>query len=402
MNLSRSKISIQIVTWNSFKFLPDCLESISQQTFKDFSVLVIDNASNDGTQEYIEGLIQQSNQPSSDVHRTSADARFCSFTQSLRSLRFIQNRRNLGFAQAHNQGIVMTDSEYVLVMNPDVILEPDFLERIVNVAEKNKKAGSFGGKLLKAKITNIESNKEMALNPLKFGALMHPNWCIVKTDIIDSTGLKIFKSRRVIDRGEEEKDTGQYDRQEEVFGISGACVLYRREALEDIKIPKCDPKTRIHSNDSNINSHGRVRSALFAGEYFDQDFFCYKEDIDLAWRLQLRGWKAIYVPEAKAYHLRTVSIANRFSKSVWVNFLSYRNHLWMLLKNDYFRNFLLHLWHIFWYQLAKEIYLLFTQPLVLWKGSFAFWQGFFKMYKKRWYIMKNAKIAAGEIRQWFN
>jgi GT2 family glycosyltransferase len=313
----------------------------------------------------------------------------------------------------------MTDSEYILVMNPDVILEPDFLERIIDVAEKNKKAGSFGGKLLKAKITNIESNKEMALNPLKFGALMHPNWCIVKTDIIDSTGLKIFKSRRVIDRGEGEKDTGQYDRQEEVFGISGACVLYRRKAIEDV-LP------RINADETRINADIRLRpdicrdyggqvsvnlrpakrnqrkSAFAEGEYFDQDFFCYKEDIDLAWRLQLRGWKAIYVPEAKAYHLRTVSIANRFSKSAWINFLSYRNHLWILLKNDYFRNFLLHLWYIFWYQLAKEIYLLFTQPLVLWKGSFAFWQGFFKMYKKRRYIMKNVKIGAREIRQWFN
>lgn len=350
--MSRVKISIQIVTWNSLKFLPDCLESIFQQTFKDFLVLIIDNASTDGTIEFVE-----KNYP---------------------KVRIIKNSKNLGFARAHNQGIITTQSDYILVMNPDVILEPDFLEKLIEVAEEDKRIGSLGGKLLKIK----SGDQEIAER--------------IKTNIIDSTGLKIFKSRRVIDRGEGEIDKGQYNQPEEVFGISGACVLYRRQALEDVLVP------RIKA-DISVNPRNDQRKSMFTeGEYFDQDFFCYKEDIDLAWRLQLRGWKAIYLPEAKAYHFRSVSISERFNKSPLVNFFSYRNHLWMLLKNDYFSNFLRHLWFIFWYQLSKELYLLFTQPDVLFKGSLAFWQGFSKMYKKRKYIIKRAKIKAEEMRKWFN
>ncbi|MGB9609207.1 MAG: glycosyltransferase family 2 protein, partial [Minisyncoccia bacterium] len=194
---------------------------------------------------------------------------------------------------------------------------------------------------------------------------------------------------------------GQYDKQEEVFGISGACVLYRRTALEDIKIPtNYGNFMKIQKDNSQFVDSQTICRLASSWEYFDQDFFSYKEDIDLAWRLQLRGWKAIYVPGARAYHFRSVSISNRFSKSQWVNFFSYRNHLWLLLKNDYLRNFLSHIWFIFWYQLAKEFYLLFTQPKVLLKGSFAFWQGFSKIYRKRKYILKNAKIKAREIKQW--
>lgn len=350
-----SKVSIQIVTWNSLKFLPDCLFSIFNQTYQNFSLIVIDNDSNDGTIDFIRNNYPQ--------------------------VKIVQNSKNFGFARAHNQGILMTDSEYVLVMNPDIILEPNFLEKLINVAEQKKGGGSFGGKLLKIKLGDVELAEK------------------IKTKIIDSAGLKVFKSRRIIDRGEGEKDVGQYDKQEEVFGISGACVLYRRQALEDVLLPRITVnKTRINT-DISVNQR---KSAAFAeGEYFDQDFFVYKEDVDLAWRLRLRGWQSWYVPEAKAYHFRSVSVSRRFSKSPWVNFLSYRNHLWLLLKNDYWQNFFRHLWFIFWYQLGKELYLFFTQPKVLFSASYSFWRGFVKMYRKRKEIMKNAKIKAQDIRHWF-
>lgn len=342
------KISIQIVTWNSLKFLPDCLESIFNQTFRDFIILIIDNASTDGTIEFIERNYPQ--------------------------VKIIKNSKNLGFAKAHNQGIITTQSDYILVMNPDVILESDFLFKLVEAADKDERIGSLGGKLLKIKSGDLEIAEK------------------IKTNIIDSTGLKIFKSRRVIDRGEGEEDKGQYDKNEEVFGVSGACVLYRREALEDIKIPII--------NSQFVNRH-KIRRLVSCWEYMDQDFFCYKEDVDLAWRLQLQGWRAVYLPKARAYHFRSVSVSHRFSKSPLVNFFSYRNHLWLLLKNDYFSNFFRHLWFIFWYQLSKELYLLFTQPIVLLKGGLAFWQGFVKMCRKRKYILKNAKVRVEGMRRWF-
>jgi GT2 family glycosyltransferase len=332
------KVSIHIVTWNSLKFLPDCLSAIFSQTYQNFSVLVIDNASSDGTVEYL--------------------------AKHYPNIYLIRNNINQGFAKAHNQAINLSSAPYVLVINPDVILEKDWLERAVAKMEENKNIGSLSGKLLKIRFADIEIREK------------------VKTNIFDSTGLKIYKNRRVVDRAEGEEDKGQYNQEEEVFGLSGACVLYRRIALESIKlkIKNCQSKT--------------------GEEYFDEDFFAYKEDVDLAWRLRLAGWQNIYSPELVAYHFRRVALSHRFSQSKWVNFLSYRNHLWLLLKNDYWSNFFRHFCFIILYQLAKELYLFFTQPIVLFKASFSFWQGFLKMWRKRQYILKRAKIKPKEIRKW--
>ncbi|MCD6471376.1 glycosyltransferase family 2 protein, partial [bacterium] len=347
------KVSIQIVTWNSREYIGDCLDSIFSQTFKDFTVLIIDNASTDGTVEFIE--------------------------KKYKNIYILRNSKNLGFSRAHNQGIKLTNSKYVFVLNPDVILEPTFLEEIIKKAEKNKKIAAFGGKLLKIKFipyhrwlsgdagfTNRELNEK------------------IKTNVIDSTGLKIYRSRMVVDRGEGQEDKGKYNKQEKVFGISGACVLYRRKALEDIKI---------------------------FDEYFDEDFFAYKEDVDLAWRLQLRGWSALYCPNALAYHFRStighrgklnrIDISKQAKKSPRVNFFSYRNHLWLILKNDYWQNFFCHSFFIFWYQFKKILWLLIFRPKILFQAELSFWRRFKKMLAKRKHILRNAKVNAKEIKKWF-
>ena len=223
------QISPNIVTWNSLKFIPRCLDSIFKQTFNDFFVLVIDNASNDGTTKFIE-----KNYPQVAV---------------------LKNARNLGFSKAHNQGIkfaVEKGFEYSLITNPDIILTTDCLQNLVQLMEKNAKIASIGPKLLKVQSGNLELNEE------------------IKTGIIDSCGLKVLKSRRVVEIGAGEMDKGQYNREEEIFGSSGALTLYSSRALEDIKIN---------------------------GQYFDENFFAYKEDIDVSWRFRMRGWKNLYQPK---------------------------------------------------------------------------------------------------------
>lgn len=344
------RISIQIVTLNSQRYLKQCLDSVFDQNYKDFSVLIIDNASNDNGVRFI-----KENYP-----HTETKGPF-----------FLQNVKNLGFSRAHNQGINLTKSELILIMNPDVILEPDFLENLVKVMEKDTRAGSAGGKLLKIKFGDPEIDEK------------------TKTNIIDSTGLKVLKSRRFIDRGEGEEDKKQYDKKVNVFGISGACALYRRSALEDIKFPLLKGQTLKSSKQDK-------------GEYFDEDFFAYKEDADLAWRLQLRGWKSVYAPKARAYHFRIgASSGRRFSQSRLVNYLSFRNHLWVLLKNSYCSNFFLHSWTILPYQLFKKFYLLFTQPFNFIKSGLSFCVKALKMLKKRKHILQNAKITPKQMRKWF-
>jgi len=338
---------VNIVTWNSRHYLPEALASIDAQTYRDFYLLVIDNASTDGTVEFI-----RAHYPNVAV---------------------LRNHQNCGFARAHNQGIAYAKAHLaaergeplVLVTNPDVVLEPDCLEKLVAGIDARPDAGSAGGKLLK-----ITKGR---------GELDEP----VKTDRLDSTGLLVRTTRQVVDRGAGEKDVGQHDRMEEVFGITGALTLFRLRALED---------------------------AAWRGEYYDEDMFAYKEDVDLAWRLRLRGWTALYVPAARAYHYRAAAggekarwrelAAGRRRRPSYVNRLSARNQLLLLVKNEQAANWWRHFPRICGWELAKAAYALFAQPRVC-RAYFSFLRLLPRALAKRRHIMKNARVSAREIRKWF-
>lgn len=343
------KVVVSIVTWNSMKFLPDVLVSLKTQTHEDISLIIVDNASTDGMVDFV-----REHHPAAMV---------------------LRNFKNLGFAHAHNQAIayarahLQTGGEelYLLVTNPDVILEPNYIETIVGRMEQRRDAGSAGGKLLKMYQTGE-------------GVLVEQ----VKSDTIDSTGMRITRSRRGVERGAGETDDEmQYGRTEEVFGVSGALAMYRLSALEDI---------------------------AYRGEFFDEDFFAYKEDVDIAWRLRSRGWASLYVPFAKAYHYRTAYgrertgvlelIRGRRERSGTVNFYSYRNHLLLLMKNDTVVNAMLHAPLIFWYELKKFLYILFFEPKTL-RAITAAFRLMPRMLSKRRLAMSRATVRSADIRRWF-
>ena len=339
------KVSIQIVTWNSLRYIFDCLESLMRQSFRDFSVLIIDNASDDGTVEFI-----RANYPTVSV---------------------LQNFRNLGYARANNQGIQLSTANYVLVMNPDVVLAEDFLEKIVSFAESKPHGGSFGGKILKLRSQAIDEKDEAGLRQM------------IKSEIIDAAGLAIFKSRQAINRGENEADQNQYERRQEVFGLTGACVLYRRSALLDIAIKN---------------------------EFFDSDFFAYKEDIDLAWRLRLYGWENWYQPAAVSYHYRQMSapevinFKNKFlsrqRSSKILRRFSWRNHHLMLAKNDFFGNLILALPWFLVREIKIILYFLIFEPFQF-KNFIEFFRLLPLALIKRKVIMAHRKVEAKGMRQWF-
>ncbi|MBD3359558.1 MAG: glycosyltransferase [Candidatus Buchananbacteria bacterium] len=341
-----AKISIHLVTWNGQKYIEDCLNSILEQNFSDYFLLIIDNDSADQTVKIIE---QQ----------------YLPLFGS--KVRFVKNKNNLGFAQAHNQALLWTDSEYVLILNQDVILEPYFLANIIDFFDKHENVGSVTGKILRWQFENNEDLKKSE-----------------KSDIIDSLGLKIFKNQRVIELATGEKDLGQYEDNLKIFGVSGTCPVYRRKALEDVR---------------------------YKDEYFDNDFFSYKEDIDLAYRLQWQGWQSYYLPQAMAYHDRTVKsqerktnldlIKQRKHKAKFINYHSYKNHWFVLLKNLSFNNFLRYSPHIIFYELKKIIYILFFETLTL-KSLKEVWAKRKKIKEKRIFIMSKRIITDEKIRQWFN
>lgn len=333
------KVSINLVTLNGKEYLPFCLKSIFNQSFQDFSLLIIDNHSTDDTVEYL-----KENWP---------------------KVKVVAHKENRGFCQAHNEAIIWTNSDYVLILNQDVILGVNFLIECLKFLEENEKAGGAMGKLLRLD-TNLSNNK---------------------IQVIDSTGLEIFKNHQIIDRGTGEKNRGQFNKIEEVFGISGACCMFKRKALEDAKI-------------SSV-------------EYFDEDYFAYKEDVDLSWRLRLYGWKLFYLPQAKAYHKRVAfteaglpalptkqTVIIRRQKPQIINFLSYKNHLLTIVKNEFLSNLILYAPFIFFYEFKKMIWILFFEPATL-KAIFVFFQQLPSALKKRRIIMNKKKIKAKEIRKWY-
>lgn len=348
------KISINIVTFNAMKYLDDCLKSILNQTFRDFKISVIDNASSDGTAEHLRTYYPD--------------------------IAILQNFKNLGISKANNQGIKLTDSEYVLAVNQDVILQPDYLEKMVAFADAHPEGGVFGGKILK--LSNDENFRQQH-----------------GPETIDTAGIFASKSRRFYDRGAGEEDKGQYDQTEEVFGISANLALYRRQALEEVKLKN------IRSRDGFI-----FTTDFDYYEYFDEDFFMYKDDVDMSWRLRLAGWLAYYFPAAEAYHYRTgfgqakftnrTTIKDRRRKSQFVNRLSYKNHWLMLAKNESWDNFLRHFPWIFFYELKKIAYV-----LVLEVGTVKSIGQFFLLLpnalNKRKQIRKMKKVTPEEMRKWF-
>ncbi len=336
------KVSIHLITWNGQKYIEECLNSILEQTFKDYFLLIIDNGSVDNTPKIIE-------QQFVPVFKDK--------------IRFIKEKDNLGFAKAHNKAILWTDSDYVVVLNQDVILEKNFLEEIVAFLDVNKSIGSVSGKILRWQFENTEELKKSE-----------------KSDIIDSLGLKIFKNHRVTEIASGETDEGQYEQIKEIWGGSGACPVYRRKALTDVR---------------------------YKDEFFDNDFFSYKEDVDLASRLRWRAWTSFYLPKAIAYHDRNAKSQNKTSeiikhrknKTKFVNYHSYKNHLFFLVKNLSPGIFRRYFFHIFFYELKKFIYLLFFERSTL-AGLKDFFAKRKKMKEKHKFIMKNRLAKDEDIRKW--
>ncbi|MFH0925067.1 MAG: glycosyltransferase family 2 protein [bacterium] len=320
------KVSICIISFNSLKYLPYCLEAILNQTYPNIEIITIDNTSTDGSIELLENKYKD-------------------------KVRLIRNVTNLGYAGGINISIKQAEGEYIMPCNPDLFMTPSFVEEMVKLIEKSKDIGMVQGKFLKLKET-------------KDG--------FVNTNIIDSTGTYLTRDRRNFDRCQGEEDIGQYGKEEYIFGASGACPLYRREMLEDVAID---------------------------GEYCDETFFMYREEVDLNWRAQLFGWKCLYTPKAVAYHLRSYTKETRKKLPLKLRKLQFRNRYLMVYKNDSLDNFLKDLPYILWFDLKAFIYLLVFEPRLL--SAYTEVISLLPLLKKkRHYIQNKRRINKKEMRRW--
>lgn len=337
-------VSIVLIGFNSQKFLKTCLGSVSQQTYTHLEKIFIDNASTDPNDHSCE-----------EVERNFPD------------VKVIKNTHNSGYTGASNQGFHISKGEYVMILNPDIIMEPTYIEECVKAFERDQKMAAVTGKIYKY---DFEHHR--------------------KTKFIDTVGLFSYRNRRVIDDGQGLEDQGQFDEPTETFGISGACPLYRRCALNEISIPLAGNKPT---------------------ECWDEDFFMYKEDIDICWRLRLAGWKCWYQPTAVANHGRGTGVLKRFTHlevaknrsklNAFQKGLSLRNQRLMQIKNELPANVLSDFFPIIWKEILVLGYTLLREPKLL-KNWFQIFPLIPKMLKKRKFIMKHKKVTSQEMKKWLS
>jgi GT2 family glycosyltransferase len=326
IGLSTRLVSVAIVTFNSARYIRQCLEFVLAQDYQPLEVVAVDNASSDET---------------ADILRSFENR-----------VRVVCNLGNKGFAGGQNQAIALCRGDWVLALNPDVRLRPDFVSKLVAAGETERSVGTVCGKLLS----------------------MSDDFRIPEKPMIDSTGIFFTPNLRHFDRGSKEPDEGRYNSSEYVFGATGAAALYRRNMIDDVAID---------------------------GEFFDADFFAYREDADLAWRAQLLGWKCLYVPEAVAYHVRHVLPTNRRSVSAAINMHSVKNRFLMRINNLSGPQYLRHFLAISWRDLLVLGGCLFRERSSLRAFAIVF-KNFRKAWRKRRVISARRRASEEYMARWFS
>jgi len=286
------------------------------------------------------------------VDNASTDATRKTLASVRADYRVILNESNIGFAAAQNQALRQARGEWVLSLNPDAVLSASFIGELIGAAAGRPSVGSVCGKLLR----------------------WVPGGDPTFTRIIDSTGIYFQKNLRHLDRGAEELDRGQYDSLAYVFGSTGAAALYRRQMIEQVS---------VH------------------GEFFDEDFFAYREDADVAWRAQLMGWQCVYTPRAVGWHVRRVTPACFKTLPLLINWHSVKNRFLMRAKNISLPLYLRLLPQatcrdamVFGYAMLMDRRLLSALSF-LWQRREVTWQ------KRKW-IQSHRRVSDAEIGKWFS
>lgn len=238
-------VSVIILNWNGRTYLDDCLNSLNAQKFRDFEVVLVENGSLDGSAEYVR--------------------------KQFPWVRLLALSQNTGFAEGNNRGLNEASGEFIVTLNNDTKVEPEFLEELLKPALEHPRVGMVAPKMLN----------------------------FIDRGRIDSVGIEATTAGMGLNRGVGEQDNGQFDVSTTVFGPCAGAALYRKQMLNEIG-------------------------------FFDSDFFAYYEDLDLAWRGRMAGWEAITAPLAVVYHVHSASSGRMTPFTIYQ---VQRNKWYVLLKN---------------------------------------------------------------------
>jgi GT2 family glycosyltransferase len=306
-------VAVVIVNWNSWALLARCLEALSAQTYRDFGITIIDNASSDEMPLQLLAAYPQA--------------------------KLVRNIANFGFAAANNLAVskYTGNSEWIALINPDAFAEPHWLEELLAGAKSNPGFDMFGSKLLNA------------TDPL----------------ILDGVGDAYHLSGRVWREGKGLPVSAVGENECEVFSPCAASALYRRSALLEV-----------------------------GG--FDEDFFCYVEDVDLGFRLRLAGHRCLYVPKSVVHHVGSGTTGGQ--NSDFSVYHGHRNLVWTFVKDMPGLLFWLLLPLHLVLNLASIIWFAFRgQGRVVWRAKRDALLGLPKMWRKRQQIQKSRIASISDI-----
>ena len=238
-------ISVVVLNWNGKRFLEECIDSLKGQTFRDFETILVDNGSTDGSAEFVE-------------------ERYGEF------IRILRNSENLGYTGGNNVGIRSARGKWIVLLNNDTWVHPNWLEEMVKVVGSDHRIGMWSPKICS----------------------------YFKRDQIEAVGELIYRDGLVRARGQYEQDRGQYEEMEEIFFPCGCSGMYRRVLFDEIGL-------------------------------FDEDFFAYGDDAEIGIRARMAGWKCLYVPKALVYHKSSGSTGQH---SPFKAFYVERNRFWITVK----------------------------------------------------------------------
>jgi len=240
------KVIILIVNWNGYRDTIECIESIQKVNYHNYQIIIIDNGSiNESVRE---------------------------IKKKFPEITLIENKENLGFAEGNNVGIryaLKLGADYVLLLNSDTIVDPEFLKKLVEVGENDRNVGIIQSKILKQS------------NPL----------------IIDSVGHFFSPIRGPTDMYSGRLDKKKFVKIQEISGACAAAALFKTDVF------------------------------LKAG-LFEEGFFCIFEDVDLSWRIRLMGYKILLAPESIVYHKRGISGQSIPESKYYAS----RNYLYLIIK----------------------------------------------------------------------
>lgn len=251
------KLSISIVNWNTKDILKECLEAIVKSDFTDYEITVVDNNSSDNSAEMVKALFP--------------------------NVGLLSNTQNLGFAKGNNQVIKQSSGEYILILNPDIIVYPDTLKQMIDFMDNHNDVGALGIKLATKDGTEIKTGyyrRYPSITQTLFFYTMLENLSL--------------KNKFLRNRYWEKENTGQIS---EIHQIPGACLLLRRKTINEVGL-------------------------------FDERFKLFFEDVDLCYRIGQSNWKLVFNPKISAIHIGAQSIsqlsypelAGTFFNSMYVYF----------------------------------------------------------------------------------